>query len=61
LVPHHELDARSSGKLPPPIVSVPALTLSGFVALMILSSAVAVGASLVAVGRVGVASALREP
>jgi putative ABC transport system permease protein len=47
--------------LPPPIVSIPALTLSGFVALMILTSAVAIGASLIAVGRVGVASVLREP
>lgn len=47
--------------LPPPLVSVPAVTLVGFVALMVLASAVALGTSLLAVRRIGASSTLREP
>jgi putative ABC transport system permease protein len=47
--------------LPPPIVSVPAVSLLGFVVLMLAASAAAVSASLVAVRRVAAPSALREP
>lgn len=47
--------------LPPPVVSVPVLTLIGFVALMVVASTVALGASLLAVTRVGAPVALREP
>jgi putative ABC transport system permease protein len=47
--------------LPPPVASVPALTLAGFVALMVLASTVALGASLLTIRRVGVQAALREP
>jgi putative ABC transport system permease protein len=47
--------------LPPPLVSVPAVPLFGFVVLMLAASAAAVSASLVAVGRVASPAALREP
>jgi putative ABC transport system permease protein len=47
--------------LPPPVVSIPAVTLAGFVVLMVLASAVALGTSLLAVRRVGATSTLREP
>jgi putative ABC transport system permease protein len=47
--------------LPPPVVSVPVITLLGFVALMVVASAVALGGSLLAVRRVGAPSTLREP
>jgi putative ABC transport system permease protein len=47
--------------LPPPVVSLPAIPLAGFVLLMILASAVALGTSLLAVRRLGASSTLREP
>ncbi len=47
--------------LPPPIVSLPTLTLAGFVLLIVLASAVALGGSLLAVRRVGAQTTLREP
>jgi putative ABC transport system permease protein len=47
--------------LPPPVVSVPAITLVAFVLLMVVASAVALGASLRAVRRVGAPSTLRAP
>jgi putative ABC transport system permease protein len=47
--------------LPPPIVSVPTLTLAGFVLLMVIASLVALGTSLLRVGRAGTPAALREP
>jgi putative ABC transport system permease protein len=47
--------------LPPPLLTVPLGTLAGFVALMVVMSAVALGASLVSVSRVRAAVTLREP
>jgi putative ABC transport system permease protein len=47
--------------LPPPLVSLPALTIVGFAVLIVLASTVALGGSLLAVRRVGATSALREP
>jgi putative ABC transport system permease protein len=47
--------------LPPPVASVPGLSLLGLVALMVIASIVALGASLLAVTRVGAQTALREP
>jgi putative ABC transport system permease protein len=47
--------------LPPPVLAVPAGTLIGFVALMLVASAVALASSLLAVTRVGAPSVLREP
>jgi putative ABC transport system permease protein len=46
--------------LPPPVASVPGLSLLGLVALMVTASIVALGASLLAVTRVGAQTALRE-
>ncbi len=46
--------------LPPPVLSVPGGTLAGFVALMVVTSAAALGGALVAVTRVGAPAALRE-
>jgi putative ABC transport system permease protein len=47
--------------LPPPIASVPVPSLLAFVALMVITSTVALAASLLAVTRVGAQTALREP
>ena len=47
--------------LPPPLLSIPLGALAGMVALMIVTSAVALGVALVAAGRVPTASVLREP
>ena len=47
--------------LPPPVVSVPGITLVGFVALMVVASTVALAASLRAARRIGAPAALREP
>jgi putative ABC transport system permease protein len=47
--------------LPPPLLTVPAGTIAGFVLLMAATSAVALGGALVAVSRVEAAEVLREP
>jgi putative ABC transport system permease protein len=47
--------------LPPPLLSVPGVSLTIFVALVAAASAVAICGALVAVTRVSAASALREP
>ena len=47
--------------LPPPVLAVPVWNLLGFVTLIVTTSAVALGGSLVAVTRVGATAALREP
>jgi putative ABC transport system permease protein len=47
--------------LPPPLLTVPVGTLAGFVVLMIATSAIALGAALVAIDRVKPATMLREP
>ena len=47
--------------LPPPVLAVPGGSLAGFVVLMLITSAVALGSSLLAVTRVGAPSVLREP
>jgi putative ABC transport system permease protein len=47
--------------LPPPVVSVPAVSLVGFVLLMVIASAVALAAALLAVTRITASAALREP
>jgi putative ABC transport system permease protein len=47
--------------LPPPVASVPGLSLLGLVALMVIASIVALSASLFAVTRLGAQTALREP
>jgi putative ABC transport system permease protein len=47
--------------LPPPIVSVPAVSLVGFVVLMVIASAVALAVALLAVTRIAASAALREP
>jgi putative ABC transport system permease protein len=47
--------------LPPPLLTVPLGTLAGFVVLMIATSAIALGAALVAIDRVKPATMLREP
>lgn len=47
--------------LPPPLLAVPAAPLAGFVAFMVVASAVALGAALVAITRASAAAALREP
>jgi putative ABC transport system permease protein len=47
--------------LPPPIVSVPAVSLVGFVFLMVIASAVALAVALLAVTRIAASTALREP
>ena len=47
--------------LPPPLLSVPFATLTGFVLFMVATSAIALGGALVAVNRVRAATVLREP
>jgi putative ABC transport system permease protein len=47
--------------LPPPVVSVPAVSLVGFVLLMVIASGVALAAALLAVTRIAASAALREP
>jgi putative ABC transport system permease protein len=47
--------------LPPPLLSIPAGPLLGLVGFMIATSAVALGAALLAVTRIPAASMLREP
>jgi putative ABC transport system permease protein len=47
--------------LPPPVASVPGLSLLGLVVLMVIASIVALGASLLAVTRMTAQTALREP
>jgi putative ABC transport system permease protein len=47
--------------LPPPLLAVPVWNLVGFVLLMVITSSLALGASLIAVARVGATAALREP
>jgi len=46
--------------LPPPLLSIPVGAIAGLVVLMVAASAVALGAALVAVDRVGAAAVLRE-
>jgi putative ABC transport system permease protein len=47
--------------LPPPLLTVPVGTVVGFVALMIVTSAIALALALVAVNRTSAAKELREP
>jgi putative ABC transport system permease protein len=47
--------------LPPPLLTVPAVTFVGFLALMVVASVAALGVSLVGVRRIGASSTLREP
>jgi putative ABC transport system permease protein len=47
--------------LPPPVLVVPVWSLVGFMLLIVVTSAVSLGASLVAVRRLGATAALREP
>jgi putative ABC transport system permease protein len=46
--------------LPPPLLSVPVLTIAGFVLLMTVACAAVLGAALVAITRVNAAVSLRE-
>jgi putative ABC transport system permease protein len=47
--------------LPPPLVAVPFGSIGAFVLLIVATSAIAVGAALVAVARIDAADVLREP